>query len=121
MFCSVGRKRKGTVYTDTTGALPVLSLDWHHYYVVAYDYDNNFIEAQEVSDLDDKTIVETVQKIFDKIEKNGHNLMLNVLNRQPGSTTVESVLENKQSKCSGSSNTDVQNHLISGFCCTDSE
>ena len=35
------------------GALPALSLDGHQYYIVAYDYDNNFIKAQEVSDLKD--------------------------------------------------------------------
>ena len=59
------------MYTDTTGALPVLSLDGHQYYVVAYDYANNFIKAQEVSDLKDETIVETAQMIFDKMEKTG--------------------------------------------------
>ena len=36
--------------------------------VVAYDYDNNFIKAKEVSELKDETIVEIVQKIFDKME-----------------------------------------------------
>ena len=62
----------GTVYTDATGALPMLSLDGHQYYVVTYDYDNKFIEAKEVSDLKDETVIETVQKIFDKIEVHGH-------------------------------------------------
>ena len=70
-FAALAEKEKGTVYTDATGALPVLSLDGHQYYVVTYDYDNNFIEAKEVSDLKDETIVETVQKIFEKWRRTG--------------------------------------------------
>ena len=82
MFRSVGRKRKGTVYTDATGALPVLSLDGQQYYIVTYDYDNNFIEAKEVSNLKDKTIVETAQKIFDKMEADDHKPLQNVADNQ---------------------------------------
>ena len=48
MFCLEALAEKGTVYTDATGALPVTSLDGYQYYIVAYDYDNNFIEAREV-------------------------------------------------------------------------
>ena len=109
-------KEKGTVYINAAGALPVLFLDGHQYYVnVAYDYDNNFIEAQQVSDLKDEMIVETVQKIFDKLEENGHKPMLNVTDN----TTIESVFENKtmqmvirratqpQSNCGGASDIDV--------------
>ena len=53
VFCfeALAEKEKGTTHTDATGALPVLSLDGHQYYIVAYDYDNNFIEARKVSDL----------------------------------------------------------------------
>ena len=61
-FVALARKAKGTVYTDVTGALTVLSLAGHQYYIVAYNYDNNFIEAQEVSDLKDETIAETCKR-----------------------------------------------------------
>ena len=44
-FAALAEKEKGIEYTDATGALPVLSVDGHQYYMVAYDYDNNFIEA----------------------------------------------------------------------------
>ena len=71
-FAALAEKGKGTIYTDATGALPVLSLDGHQYYVVTYDYDNNFIEAKEASDLKDETIVEAVQQIFVKMEEHGH-------------------------------------------------
>ena len=71
-FAALAEKEKGTIYTDAMGAFPVLSLDGHQYYIAAYDYDNNFIEAKEVSDLKDETIVETVHKIFNIIEVHGH-------------------------------------------------
>ena len=84
MFCfaALAEKGKGTIYTDATGALPVLSLDGQQYYIVTYDYDNNFIEAKEVSNLKDKTIVETAQKIFDKMEADDHKPLQNVADNQ---------------------------------------
>ena len=74
----------------------MLSLDGHQYYIVAYDYVNDFIEAKEVSDLKDETIVETVQEIFDKIEAHGHRPLLNVTDNHAARTTVESIFENKR-------------------------
>ena len=50
-FATLTEQEKGTLYTDAMGALPVLSFDGHQSCIVAYDYDNNFIKAQEVSDL----------------------------------------------------------------------
>ena len=98
-----------------------------------YDYDNNFIEAQEVSDLKDETIVETVQKVFDKMEKNGHKLMLNVTDNQ-ASPSLKAFSETKPCKWQfvephnnrvNATEQAIQmskNHLISGFfCSTDSE
>ena len=96
-FAALAEKEKGTVYTDATGALPVLSLDGHKYYVVTYDYDNNFIEAKEVSDLKDETIVETVQKIFDKMEAHGHRPKLNVTDNQ-AARPLKAFLKTKQCK-----------------------
>ena len=81
-FAALAEKEKEMAYTDATGALPVLFLDRQKYYIVAYDYDNNFIEAKEVSDLKDETIVETVQKIFDKMEAYCHRPLLNVTDNQ---------------------------------------
>ena len=113
------QKGKGAIYTDATVTLPVLSLDGNQYYVVVCDYDNNFIKSQEVSDLKNETIVETVQKIFHKMKEKGHKLLLNV-KRQPGGEATESVFENKrmqvairgttqpQSECNGKSDTNVQ-------------
>ena len=57
-FAALAEKEKGTVYTDATGALPVMSLCGPQYYI--YDYNHCFIETKEVSSLNDETIVETV-------------------------------------------------------------
>ena len=44
-FASLADKEKGTVYTAATGALPVMFLEGKQCYVVAYDYNNNYIDA----------------------------------------------------------------------------
>ena len=65
-------KGKGTVYTDATDGLPVMSLDGKQYYVVAYDYNNNYIGALPVAALKDTMIVEMVKTIFKAMEEKGH-------------------------------------------------
>ena len=112
--------------------MPVLSLDGHQYYVLAYDYDNNCIEAQRVSDLKFKTIVETMQKISDKMEENEHKPMLNVTDNQ-AARPLNAFLKTKQCKwqfvephnhrvyATERAIQTFENHLISGLCCTDSE
>ena len=121
-FTALTEKEKGTMYTDATGALPVISLDGHQYYIVAYDYDNNFIKA----------IVETVQKIFDKMEENGHRPLLNVTDNQ-AAQPLKAFLKTKECKWQFAEPHNYRvnavekaiqtfkNHLISGFCCTDSK
>ena len=44
-FClaSLADSRTGTFYTDTTGALPAISLNGKQYYFIVYDYDTNYI------------------------------------------------------------------------------
>ena len=96
-FAAMAKKEKGTVYTDATGALPVMSLGGHQYYIVAYNYDNNFIDPKEVSNPKDETIVETVQKMFDKIEAHGHSPLLNVTDNQ-AAQLLKAFLKTKEGK-----------------------
>ena len=110
----------------------MLSIDGHQYYVVTYDYDNNFIEAREVSDLKDETIVGAVQQIFDKMEEHGHKPKLNVTDNQ-AARPLKAYLKTKQCKWQfvephnhrvnavEHAIQTFKNHIISGFCCTDSE
>ena len=100
--------------------------------MVAYDYDNIFIEAMEVSNLKDETIVAAVQKIFNKMEENGHKPLLNVTNNQ-AARLLKAFLKTKECNWQfvephnhrvNAAERAIQtfkNHIISGFCCTDSE
>ena len=49
---------------------------------MAYDYDNNYIDAVLVADLRDATIVDTVKTIFETTEENCHRRCLNVTDNQ---------------------------------------
>ena len=84
MFCFalLADKEKGTVYKDAKGALPVMSLEGKQQYIVASDYDNNYIDAVSVSDLKDATIVDTVKTIFETMEEKGHRPCFNVTDNQ---------------------------------------
>ena len=42
-FAALEGKQTGTLYTEATGALPVVSLKGNQYYFVVYDYDTNVI------------------------------------------------------------------------------
>lgn len=131
-FAALSEKENGTVYTDATGALPVMSVDGHQYYVVAYDYDNNYINAVAVTDLKDDTILETVQQIFKEIEENGLHPRLNVTDNQ-AVRPLKAFLKTKECKWQfvephnhrvNAAERAIQtfkNHLISGMCCTDSK
>ena len=51
IFCyaALADKQTGTLYTDATGSLPARSLDGNQLYLVAYDYDTNYIFAVPVA------------------------------------------------------------------------
>ena len=39
-------KKKETLYMDTTGALPAISLNGYQYFLILYDYDTRYIIAK---------------------------------------------------------------------------
>ena len=49
-FVALADKHRSTMYTVATGALPAMSVDGHQYYFVAYDYDTNYILADQLKD-----------------------------------------------------------------------
>ena len=71
-FAVLTDKEMGMVYTNTMGVLPIMSLDGKQYYILMYDYDNNYVNALPVSDLHSVTIVVGV-KIFEDMIKKGHS------------------------------------------------
>jgi hypothetical protein len=60
VFCyaALADKHTGTMYTDATGALPVVTLEGHQYYFVAYAYDPNYIFAIPLRNVKDESILE---------------------------------------------------------------
>ena len=131
-FAALADKEKGTVYTDATGALPVMSLEGNQYYLVVYDYDNNYIDAVPVSDLKDTTIVETIKDIFEKMEEKGHRPRFNVTDNQ-AARPLKTYLKSKDCKwqfvephnhrvnAAEHAIQTFKNHMVSGLCCTDNE
>ena len=70
------------MYTDTTGALPTISLDGHQYYFIAYDYDSNYIFGEPIKDIKDATLVEAFQKVFETLENRVLKPTSNVTDKQ---------------------------------------
>ena len=66
MFCyaALTDQQKGTLCTDATGALSAISLDWHQYFVVVYDYDINCIFAEPIANMTDAPIVDVFDNVF---------------------------------------------------------
>jgi len=63
-FAALADKQKGILYTDATGALPVVSLEGNQYYFIAYDYDTNAILAEPLRSVKDADIIAAFEKIF---------------------------------------------------------
>ena len=69
IFCyaELADKQEVTLYTDAIWEFPEMSLDGKQYFFVAYDYDTNYIFALPIANVQDKTIIETFDKIFTKL------------------------------------------------------
>eukprot|EP00804_Cyclotella_cryptica_P022284 CCRYP_018108-RA/>CCRYP_018108-RA protein AED:0.45 eAED:0.45 QI:0/-1/0/1/-1/1/1/0/170 len=50
-FAALADKHHGTMYTNTTGTLPAVTLEGNQYYLVAYAYDPNYIYATPLRNL----------------------------------------------------------------------
>jgi len=70
------------MYTDVSGALRTISLDGHQYYFIAYDYDSNYIFVEPIKDVNDATVVEAFQKVFETLEDRGMKPTLNITDNQ---------------------------------------
>ena len=134
VFCyaALADKQQGTLYTDATGALPVLSLDGHQYYFVAYDYDTNYIYAIPIKDVTDKSIIEAFNTVFTDLKERGYKPTFNVTDNQATRPLKEYL---KQEDCKwqfvephnhrvNAAERAIQtfkNHFIRGLCSTDTD
>ena len=129
-FAALADKQNGTLYTDATGALPVISLDGHQYYFVAYDYDTNYIYAIPIKDVTDKTIIEAFDQVFTDLTDKGYKPTFNVTDNQ-ASRPLKAYLKEKDCKWQfvephnhrvNAAERAIQtfkNHFIRGLCSTD--
>ena len=59
------------MYTDATGFLPARPKDANQYYLVAYDYDTNYIFVEPIPNKTDETIINASLSIFDTLVAKG--------------------------------------------------
>ena len=90
-FAALADKQKGTLYTDATGALPVVSLEGNQYYFIAYDYDTNAILAELLRSVRDADIIAAFEKIFQELKTKGYKPTLNSIDNQ-ATTTLKAYL-----------------------------
>lgn len=60
------------MYTHATGALPVVTLEGNQYCFVAYAYDPNYIFALPLQNLEDETILEAFNCVFQELKEQGY-------------------------------------------------
>jgi hypothetical protein len=84
VFCyaALADKHTGTMYTDATGALPVVTLEGHQYYFVAYAYDPNNIFAIAMRNVKDESILEAFDRVFQELKEKGFKPEFNVTDNQ---------------------------------------
>ena len=131
-FAALADKQSGTLYTDATGTLPVMSLDGYQYYFIAYDYDTNYIYAIPIKDVQDKTIIAAFDEVFQDLTDKGYKPTLNVTDNQ-ATRPLKKYLKTKNCKWQfvephnhrvNAAERAIQtfkNHFIRGLCTTDQD
>eukprot|EP00956_Cyclotella_meneghiniana_P043791 scaffold287739_cov149-Cyclotella_meneghiniana.AAC.1 len=99
VFCyaALADKHSGTMYTDATGALPVVSLDGNQYYFVAYAYDPNYIFAVPIANLRDDTIIAAFDEVFQQLKTKGFKPAFNVTDNQ-AATPIKAYLTKEETE-----------------------
>ena len=131
-FAALADKQTGTLYTDATGALPAQSLDGNQYYLIAYDYDTNYIFAIPIDSQSDEAIIGAFEKVFEQLEEKGYKPTFNVTDNQAANLIKRYLkTQNCQWQFVEPSNHQVnaakraiqtyKNHFISSLCSTDTD
>ena len=84
VFCyaALADKQHGTIYTDANGALSARSLDGNQYYLIAYDYDTNYIFAVPITGMTDDYIIAGFKTVFAQLRDKGYKPTFNVPDNQ---------------------------------------
>jgi polyhydroxyalkanoate synthesis regulator phasin len=132
VFCyaALADKHTGTMYTDATGALPVVTLEGHQYYFVAYAYDPNYIFAIPMRNVKDESILKAFDNVFQELKEKGFKPEFNVMDNQ-ATRPIKEYLKKENAKWQfvephnhriNAAERAIQtfkNHFISGLCSTD--
>ena len=89
----------GTLYTDQTGAFPVVSYKGNKIIFVAYEYRSNAIIAKPIRSNSDESLVAAFKEIYEYLSDKGFKPKLNVMDNQC-SKAVQKYIQ--------SQNTDIQ-------------
>lgn len=132
IFCyaALADKQMGTFYTDCTGALPAGSIDGHHYFFVAYDYDTNYIFAIPIPATTDAAILDAFKQVYTTLTNNSYTPTLHVTDNQANApikqflTTNNCKIQlvepyNHHVNAAERAIQTFKNHFISGLCITD--
>ena len=132
LFCyaALADTVRKTLYTDATGALPARSLDGYQYYLIAYDYDTNYIFAIPMKDLTDKSVIASFKDVFAQMKAKRFKPEFNVTDNQ-AARSIKQYLKTQDCKLQfvvpsnhrvNAAERAIQtykNHFISGLCSTD--
>ncbi|KAL7525922.1 hypothetical protein ACHAWF_002559, partial [Thalassiosira exigua] len=115
-FATLAGKHTGTIYTDCTDHLPAVSLEENYYFLIAYNYDNNYIFARPMKDVKDSAV--------------GYKPTFHVTDNQTTKPLKEFLRtkdcewqfvepNNHRVNATERAIQTFKNHLIRGFCCMD--
>jgi hypothetical protein len=134
VFCyaALADKKKGTLYTDATGNLPVRSLDGNQAYLIAYANDLNYIFAIPVKDLTSASMIAAFESVFTQLKEKGYKPAFNVTDNQAASAIKEYLTKeecewqfvephNHRVNAAERAIQTFKNHFISGLCSTDKD
>ena len=65
-------KGPGTLYTVKTDSFIIQSLERMHAFFVAYDYDTNTIFVTPTKELEDDTIIQAFEQVFNELKEKGY-------------------------------------------------
>eukprot|EP00804_Cyclotella_cryptica_P020661 CCRYP_003457-RA/>CCRYP_003457-RA protein AED:0.44 eAED:0.32 QI:0/0/0/0.5/1/1/2/0/441 len=99
VFCyaALADKHTGTMYTDAMGALPAVSLDGNHYYLITYAYNPNYVFAIPIPNLRDETVLHAFDEVFQELKTRGLKPTFNVTDNQ-AAQSIKAYLTKEQTK-----------------------
>jgi hypothetical protein len=132
IFCyaTLADKMKGTIYTNSTGALPARLHNGNQYFFIAYAYDPNYIYALPIQSGSSKHIIDAFETVFNDLTAKGHKPVFNVTDNQAAAAIKTFLNEhdcawqivephNHRVNAAERAIQTFKNHFISGLCTTD--